>query len=249
MAIFRILGDFDPFLRADVEIRDSIICERDSMVMMDDNLALEAIATGGVGKALLRALGSNQGFFQERISAVGGNGMCLLSPPFNGGIYLLNVGPAQYAINDRCFLACQNTVRIDAQLQKNIIGGILGGTGGLLIGVATGQGELAVCGSGKLLTVEVAPDNPLTIDAGHVVAWDNSLSYQLSLSLGKKKSSVLSKMINSVTSGEGLTLNFQGSGLVIVSTRKPTPRSGAGGDGGDSTDDWDGGDGDFGGGD
>ena len=56
-------------------------------------------------------------------------------------------------------------------------------------------------------------------------------------------------MINSVTSGEGLTLNFQGSGLVIVSTRKPTPRAGAGGDGSDSTDDWDSGDGDFGGGD
>ena len=69
-----------------------------------------------------------------------------------------------------------------------------------------------------LFTIEVTPDNPITVDNGHVVAWDSSLEYKISLSTEQERG-LLGNIINSVTSGEGIVLKFSGRGKVIICSR------------------------------
>jgi uncharacterized protein (AIM24 family) len=50
-----------------------------------------------------------------------------------------------------------------------------------------------------------------------VVAWDASLRYEISTST--VKSGFISGLVNSLTSGEGLVLKFNGNGKVVVCSR------------------------------
>ena len=77
---------------------------------------------------------------------------------------------------------------------------------------------MAVCGYGTLFTLDVTPNNPMTIDNGHVVAWDSQLSYQVSVATGQNRG-LLGNIVNSVTSGEGVVLQFSGTGKVILCSR------------------------------
>ena len=65
---------------------------------------------------------------------------------------------------------------------------------------------------------EVTPDNPITVDNGHVVAWDSSLSYKISLTTGQDRG-LLGNIVNSITSGEGVVLKFSGRGKVVICSR------------------------------
>ncbi|WP_233119931.1 AIM24 family protein [Rappaport israeli] len=93
------------------------------------------------------------------------------------------------------------------------------------MGQSSGKGQLAVCGYGTLFTLDVSPDNPITIDNGHVVAWDSRLHYEIALNTGSQSRGLLGNIVNSMTSGEGVVLKFSGSGKVIICSRnmKITP--------------------------
>ena len=57
----------------------------------------------------------------------------------------------------------------------------------------------------------------MVVDNAHVVAWDAGLRYEIATST--TKSGFLSGLVNSVTSGEGLVLKFNGNGRVVVCSR------------------------------
>ena len=77
---------------------------------------------------------------------------------------------------------------------------------------------MAVTGFGTLFTLDVTPNNPITIDNGHVVAWDSRLNHQISLSTNQERG-LLGNIVNSMTSSEGVVLKFSGSGKVIICSR------------------------------
>lgn len=81
-----------------------------------------------------------------------------------------------------------------------------------------GIGQLAVTGMGVIFSIDIEPGKITTIDNGHVVCWDSSLNYSLSTSI-KNNSGLLGNMLNSVTSGEGFVLKFQGHGKVYLCSR------------------------------
>ena len=64
---------------------------------------------------------------------------------------------------------------------------------------------------GKITEVEVTGE--LTVDNGHVVAFEDSLTY----SIGKAGGS----WIQSFLTGEGLTMNFSGRGRLYVQSHNP----------------------------
>lgn len=218
MPVFTVTGDHDPFLHVSLKQGESISCESDAMVMMEGNLDLAGRMQGGLFSALVRTLANGESFFQQHIKAVRGSGDCLLSPTLPGAIEVLEVGQTQYKISDGAYLAASEGVEVVAQTQ-NIGNALFGGTGGFFIGQSSGKGQLAVTGFGTLFTLEVTPDNPVTIDNGHVVAWDSRLHYQLSVSTSQNSGGLLGNIINSVTTSEGMVLKFSGSGKVVISSR------------------------------
>jgi len=217
MPVFTVTGDNDPFLHVSLRHGESISCESDAMVMMESNLDLTGRIQGGILGALARRLANGESFFQQHIKATRGDGDCLLAPTLPGAIEVLDVGAVQYKIADGAYMAATEGVEVTAQMQ-NVGAALFGSTGGFLIGQTSGSGQVAVTGFCTLFTLDVTPNNPITIDNGHVVAWDSRLNHQISLSTNQERG-LLGNIVNSMTSSEGVVLKFSGSGKVIICSR------------------------------
>ena len=57
----------------------------------------------------------------------------------------------------------------------------------------------------------------MLVDNGHLVAWDASLDYELTIN--SSRSGLLGKLVNSQLTGEGILLKFKGEGKVYVCSR------------------------------
>ena len=220
MPTLTLTGDIDPFLHVSLRRGESIFCESDAMVMMEDNLDLTGQMQGGFLQSVMRRLANGESFFQQKITATRGDGDCLLSPQMPGGMQILEVGQTQYCISDESYVAATENVNVTAQMQ-NIGTAIFGDNGGFFIGRSSGQGQLVVSGFGSIFTIDVTPDKPILIDNGHVVAWDAQLHHEISASTNQN-SGFFSNLVNSVTSSEGIILKFSGKGKVVLCSRNRT---------------------------
>ena len=217
MSTFTIAGDIDPFLHVSLRKGEKIYCESNAMVMMEATLDLQGRMTGGLGRALMRRLTSGESFFQQHIEAVRGDGDCLLSPMLPGAMQMLEVGPRRYTLNDGAFVAATAEVELKPRTQS-LGNALFAQSGGFFVLEAGGQGQLAVSGFGSIFVLDVEPGKDVIIDNAHVVAWDSSLRYEISVTTGNS-SGLLGNLVNSVTSGEGIVLRFSGAGKVLICSR------------------------------
>jgi uncharacterized protein (TIGR00266 family) len=217
MPTLTVTGEIDPFLHVSLRRGETIFCESDAMVMMEDTLDLTSSAQGGILQAAMRRLANGESFFQQRIEAKRGDGDCLLSPVLPGSIQILDVGPKQYYLSDGAYVAATADVQVTARMQ-NLGTALFGSTGGFFIGQTSGKGQVAVNGLGSLFMIDVQQDRDVVIDNGHVVAWDSTLDYKISAATAKGKG-LLNDLVNSVTSGEGIVLRFHGNGKVLLCSR------------------------------
>jgi uncharacterized protein (TIGR00266 family) len=187
------------------------------MVMMESTLDLKGKMTGGFGSAFMRRFTNGESFFQEHIEAVRGAGDCLLSPMLPGAIEVLDVGMLRYMMSDGAFVAAESGVNLNVRTQ-NIGSALFGQTGGFFLCEATGSGKLVVSGFGSSFVLDVEPGKDIIIDNSHVVAWDSSLHYEISLTT-QNSGGIFGQLVNSLTSGEGMVLKFSGKGKVIVCSR------------------------------
>lgn len=217
MPQFTITGEIDPFLHVSLRKSEKIFCESGAMVMMEAPLQVKGQLRGGLGRALMRRLATDESLFQQEIEAVTGDGDCLLSPALPGGIELLDVRPGEsYTLSDGSFLAAQDGVEVRARL-NSLGGGLFGGTGGFVIMEASGQGTLAVSGFGSLFILDVTPERETVIDNNHAIAWSSNLNFEIGTP--QTGGGFFGNMVNSVTSGEGLIIRFRGQGKVVVCSR------------------------------
>lgn len=215
MPVFTVQGDIDPFLQVHLERGEKIYAESDAMVTMDTTLELKGKLQGGLVSALARKFANDESLFMQTIEATQGPGNCLLAPALPGSLGILDCGQRQYFLNDGAFVAATDGVDIKVKTQ-GIGKAFLGGTGGFFIMQTSGQGQLVVAGFGGLVEIEVTQE--LIVDNYHVVAWDSSLNYELSMSTSKN-SGFLSNLINSATSGEGIVNRFSGRGKIYICSR------------------------------
>ncbi len=216
MAAFEITGGVDPLLTVKLEKGEAILAESNAMVAMDSVLSLKGKTRGGIMASLARKFMNDESFFQQRIEADDEPGTVLLAPNLPGDVCILDVGPVQYLLSDGSFLACTEGVSL-ATKSQGLGRALLGNSGGFFVMGTEGSGRIAVSGFGSIREIEVTPDRPVTVDNGHLVAWDKNLSYDLSLNTGKH--SILGKLVNSQTTGEGIVLKFRGSGKILVCSR------------------------------
>lgn len=94
---------------------------------------------------------------------------------------------------------------------------LLGNSGGLFVMAIEGEGRVAVSGFGSVRRIDIADGQKLIVDNGHLVAWEKSLDYELSINTSR--SGLLGKLVSSQTTGEGIVLEFKGPGAVYVCSR------------------------------
>ena len=211
---YEFIGDSDcPIVKVNLGRGEMIKIERGAMVYMQDvniegKMNSKGSGIGGLLGAIGRSLTSGESMFITEATGTGDNGVIGIAPSIPGKIANLQVGSRQYCLNTNAFLACDSTVNYSMKAQ-DVGKALFGGTGGLFVMITEGQGDLLVNAFGDLIELEVTADKPLTIDNEHVVAWDASLDYNISVASGAF----------GFTTGEGLVNNFRGNGKVIIQTR------------------------------
>lgn len=217
MTVFTITGDVDPFLHVALQKGESIYCESDAMVMMEENLELKGRIQGGIGRAIMRKFANGESFFQQRIEAVNGPGDCLLSPELPGAMAIIDVGQNQYLLSDGAFVAATSSTEMKVKMQS-LGNALFAQSGGFFVMETSGTGQVAVSGFGSMFALDVSPGKDVIIDNSHVVCWDKNLSYKVSVTTGKS-GGLVGGIVNSLTSGEGIVLRFSGTGKVHVCSR------------------------------
>lgn len=213
------VGDSNPALLINIQKDDCVFCEAGALVMMDHFLDMDA-TTGkrGLLSALARNMFTGETLFQQRIRATRGAGDCLVAPPLPGDVMVLDVDENNgFLLNTGAYLASTDGIQIKSKTQ-GVANALFADTGGFVILKASGSGQLAVCGFGDLLCVDVSADSPLVIDNTHVVCWDSRLEYDLMVGTSSS-SGWMRNMFNFAVGGEGILLRFSGTGKVIVATR------------------------------
>lgn len=215
---FTTVGERDPFLLVELRKGEKVYAESGAMVSMESSLDLTAEIRGGVLGSLARKFVAGESLFTQKIEATRGDGQVLLAPLMPGDIQLLDVSANQsYLLNDGAFVAAETGVDLKMRLQ-GVMNSVLGGTGGFFIVEAKGSGKLAIAGFGSVFGITVTPEKDLIIDNQHVIAWDSTLNYKVSLATSQSRG-FLGNAVNSAISGEGFVTRFSGSGHVYISSR------------------------------
>ena len=225
MPVFSVTGDVDPFLHVSLAKGEKIYCESDAMVMMESNLDLKGKMTGGIGSAIMRRFANGESFFQQHIEALRGDGDCLLSPTLPGAIEVVDVGARQYLMNDGAFVAATSGTEMKVRTQS-MGNALFAQSGGFFVMETSGTGQVVVSGFGSMFQLDVEKGKDVVIDNSHVVCWDSSLHYEVSVTTGGGAAGggggiggFIGNIVNSVTSGEGIVLRFSGSGKVYICSR------------------------------
>ena len=213
---FEITGSVDPLLSVTLEKGEKVLAESNAMVAMDGDLSLKGRSRGGTMKSIARKFLNDETFFQQYVEAEKGPGTVLLAPNIPGDIRILDVGERQYMISDGAFLAATDQVEMEVKTQ-GLGRALLGDSGGFFVMATEGHGQVAVSGFGSVRELQVTDGQSLVVDNGHLVAWDSTLDYELSLNTSH--SGLFGKLVNSQITGEGIVLKFRGHGKVIVCSR------------------------------
>jgi uncharacterized protein (TIGR00266 family) len=189
-------------------------CQVESGAMMATSygVQVQSQSQGGIMKGLGRAFLSGESFFISTFTAPQNGGWVDVAANLPGDIQVITLdGRTGWAVTRGCWLASSHGVQTETKWggMKNL----MGGEGGFLTH-ATGQGQLLVSCYGAVETITLQQGEMVTIDTGHVVAYADTVQYQIR--------KVAQGIIQSMKSGEGLVFDFVGPGQIMTQTRNPS---------------------------
>lgn len=196
-----------PVVEANLEQGEILRAEAGAMVYMDATIDVDGKAQGGVMKGLGRMI-TGESFFLQDLKATRGRGKVMVAPTNIGNIVEIQMEGRSWLLQKGAFLCSEPTVNTSVKTQSLAKG--LFSKEGLFIIRAEGHGKLFLGSFGSIHKLELK-DDEVIIDNGHMVAWEESLQYNI------EKAS--KGFISSFTSGEGLVARFRGTGTVYIQTR------------------------------
>ena len=183
---------------------DTFIAEGGAMAWMSEGMDVKARLLGGFASAFIRKLVGGESLFVGEFSHASG-GQATFSPSVPGEISHRKMTGDSFILTGGSFMAC--TPGIDLKTRFGGLRAMFSGEGAFFI-ECNGDGELFFNTFGALVEKEV--DGSFTVDTGHVVGWEPSLSYSIR-GMGGLKSTLLS--------GEGVAMRFSGTGKLYLQTR------------------------------
>jgi len=191
-------------LRFELDQGESITCEVGAMIAMSSGLTVETTSksrggSGGIIKGLKRMF-SGESFFLNHFTAQQPSQSLLIGPTMLGDCVHHTMRGGTMIVQGSSWLASTPGIDIDTTWQ--------GFTSALFSGESmfwvkcSGSGELYLSSYGAIHSVEINGD--YTIDTGHIVAFEDSLKFNI----GKASRS----LIGSFLGGEGLVCKFHGQG-------------------------------------
>jgi uncharacterized protein (TIGR00266 family) len=187
---------------------EQVYAEPGAMIYMRGNIEVESEVYGGIKKALLRKFLGGESIFLNRYTALEDNAEIGFAPVLPGEIAYIELSSAPYIVQKTAYLAHHGNVNIEIAW-KGLKGFIaedeffylkLSGTGGAW-----------VWAYGALETVDLKPGEEIIVDTSYLVAFEDTISWEVS-TVGKS-------LKTKILSGEGFVMKLRGPGKVILQTR------------------------------
>lgn len=176
---------------------------------IDIDVTTRSRSKGGLLAGVKRLLSGESFFLSTYTTTDGRSGEVGLAPTHQGNMRVIPVDPgATWMCAGGSYLGSTAGIDLDTQFQG--LKGFVSGEAPWFV-KATGSGEMLVTAFGRLVEMEVT--EPLTVDTGHVVAFEGSLEYSIS--------KVGGSWLQSWLAGEGFVMNFTGHGRIITQSHNP----------------------------
>jgi uncharacterized protein (TIGR00266 family) len=180
--------------------------EAGAMAMTRGDVDMQTSTQGGFMKGLKRTLGGESFFVNDFSSRTGG--MVGVAAALAGDLSLVSLdGSGSLMVQSGSWIASDPSIDVDSKWGggKTFFSGE-----GLILLRCSGVGDLLMSSYGAILSSVLAPGETMSLDTGHVVAFDDSVQYRVRKA-GSWKSTILG--------GEGLVTDFTGPGRVWLQTR------------------------------
>ena len=191
---------------------EEIRAESGAMMATSPGVGITSSTQGGMMKGLKRSFLGGESLFVTTFTAPATGGWVDVAHHLPGDVITTSVTPERpLSITRGCWLASAGGVELDAKWGgfKNLFGG----EGGFLVRAA-GSGTVLLACYGAIDTIQLGAGETVTIDTGHVVAFDPSVNSQLR--------KVATGVIQTLKSGEGFVFDFTGPGWIMTQTRNPS---------------------------
>ena len=211
---YKIEGDNLQIVRIKLKPGQEIYAEAGKMVYKTPSVEWQTQMAGeGLGQKLFGALKrklAGESLFMTHFRPIGGEGEIGLAGDFPGRIQAFELAAGQSILVQRDgFIVAEHTVQFDIAFTKRLGAGFFGGEG-FILQKLTGPGVAFIHAGGDFLEFELGPDETLQVDTGCIVAFDESVTYDVQLAGGIK---------TGLFGGEGLFLaTLQGPGKAIIQT-------------------------------
>ena len=185
---------------------EKVRVEAGAMVSMSSDMTLTTKAQGGLLKSLSRSVFGRESFFMNDYQAGSDGGFVAVAPPLPGDMVVVTLEHPML-IQSGSYIASETGVDLDTKWggAKTFFA-----SEGLIMLHASGQGQLVLSAYGAIDEIDLAAGQKITIDTGHLVAFNDNIGFKIK-KVGGMKSTLFS--------GEGLVIELTGPGNVLTQTR------------------------------
>jgi uncharacterized protein (TIGR00266 family) len=208
---YTIQGDNLQVIRIKLKPGQEIFAEAGKMVYKQPQVSWETRMSGqSLGEKLLGAvkrkiMGESLFLTYFRASSTGEVGFAGSYP---GRVQAFELAAGQSVLVQRdSFLVAQSTAQLNIAMVKKLGAGFFGGEG-FILEKLTGPGTVFIHGGGDFIEFNLTPGEVMQVDTGSVVAFDESVDYDIQMAGGIR---------TAIFGGEGLFLaTLTGPGRVII---------------------------------
>ncbi|HJH57655.1 MAG TPA: TIGR00266 family protein [Euryarchaeota archaeon] len=203
---YTITGDNLQFVNIELQPGEEFNSVAGAMAYMSGNMRMESKMEGGLMAGLKRSL-SGASLFLLRYTPQGGVGTIGLAGRAPGKVLDVDVSQGAWIVQKTGYLGSETTVNLDMALQKRL-GSMMFGGEGLILQRISGTGRAFIHACGDLNVVDLAPGQQYKVSTANAVAWEDTVSYDIS-SVGGLKTALFS--------GEGLFVTtLTGPGKIVI---------------------------------
>lgn len=208
---YKIIGQTVPVVEVTLNRGETVYTQTGGMSYQTDGITMKTNARGGLMKGIGRMF-SGESLFMANYTAEKDGAIVAFGTTVPGNIMPVDLSqmPNGITVQKGSFLCAEDSVETSVTFSKKFSAGLVGGEG-FILQKAQGKGMLFLEVDGDPIEKELMPGEVLKVDTGNVVAFEQSVSYEVEMVKG---------IGNIFLGGEGLFLTrLVGPGKVILQSQ------------------------------
>ena len=208
---YKIIGQTVPVVEVTLNKGETMYTQTGGMSYQTDGITMKTNARGGLMKGLGRMF-SGESLFMANFTAERDGAMVAFGTTVPGNIMPVDLSqmPNGLTVQKGSFLCAEDSIETSVTFSKKFSAGLVGGEG-FILQKAKGNGMLFLEVDGDPIEKELMPGEVLKVDTGNVVAFEQTVSYEVEMVKG---------IGNIFLGGEGLFLTrLVGPGKVILQSQ------------------------------